>query len=385
MGWINLLKYAFNKDKKKFTASILEILRTNPILVFQLSVFFGNPSFTSFLLVLIGTFAGNLLVNIKFMIGLSFSTYRLLVDLRKGFSGQTYSVRELFKDSLDGHEENFKDIEKYLIQLNGTRNVSFDDMVKVHVAPGSCKFVCYTNNQLFESHIIISNIPKEGDGVQKFFILHEISHIIVRMLTQPVDLALGLLPYYFYILWILFFIQWTTNSFIVLLALLLSMILWNEDRKQRLNTSRLLDEILADCMAIGYMSADDLEKLSKNRLVPKLLNDRAMIPLHNSMRLAKLRENINNAVSGKWGEGQVFEKLIVDYLPESNIRILFLGVLLLALPAYYATSSSWTKVLTFFGIDILFLLLFFGSLFIYGVFRSLLQKRLDAQFPNVSS
>jgi len=385
MGWINLLKYAFNKDKKKFTASILEILRTNPILVFQLSVFFGNPSFTSFLLVLIGTFAGNLLVNIKFMIGLSFSTYRLLVDLRKGFSGQTYSVRELFKDSLDGHEENFKDIEKYLIQLNGTRNVSFDDMVKVHVAPGSCKFVCYTNNQLFESHIIISNIPKEGDGVQKFFILHEISHITVRMLTQPVDLALGLLPYYFYILWILFFIQWTTNSFIVLLALLLSMILWNEDRKQRLNTSRLLDEILADCMAIGYMSADDLEKLSKNRLVPKLLNDRAMIPLHNSMRLAKLRENINNAVSGKWGEGQVFEKLIVDYLPESNIRILFLGVLLLALPAYYATSSSWTKVLTFFGIDILFLLLFFGSLFIYGVFRSLLQKRLDAQFPNVSS
>ena len=385
MGWINLLKYAFNKDKKKFTASILEILRTNPILVFQLSVFFGNPSFTSFLLVLIGTFAGNLLVNIKFMIGLSFSTYRLLVDLRKGFSGQTYSVRELFKDSLDGHEENFKDIEKYLIQLNGTRNVSFDDMVKVHVAPGSCKFVCYTNNQLFESHIIISNIPKEGDGVQKFFILHEISHIVVRMLTQPVDLALGLLPYYFYILWILFFIQWTTNSFIVLLALLLSMILWNEDRKQRLNTSRLLDEILADCMAIGYMSADDLEKLSKNRLVPKLLNDRAMIPLHNSMRLAKLRENINNAVSGKWGEGQVFEKLIVDYLPESNIRILFLGVLLLALPAYYATSSSWTKVLTFFGIDILFLLLFFGSLFIYGVFRSLLQKRLDAQFPNVSS
>jgi len=385
MGWINLLKYAFNKDKKKFTASILEILRTNPILVFQLSVFFGNPSFTSFLLVLIGTFAGNLLVNIKFMIGLSFSTYRLLVDLRKGFSGQTYSVRELFKDSLDGHEENFKDIEKYLIQLNGTRNVSFDDMVKVHVAPGSCKFVCYTNNQLFESHIIISNIPKEGDGVQKFFILHEISHIIVRMLTQSVDLALGLLPYYFYILWILFFIQWTTNSFIVLLALLLSMILWNEDRKQRLNTSRLLDEVLADCMAIGYMSADDLEKLSKNRLVPKLLNDRAMIPLHNSMRLAKLRENINNAVSGKWGEGQVFEKLIVDYLPESNIRILFLGVLLLALPAYYATSSSWTKVLTFFGIDILFLLLFFGSLFIYGVFRSLLQKRLDAQFPNVSS
>jgi len=385
MGWINLLKYAFNKDKKKFTASILEILRTNPILVFQLSVFFGNPSFTSFLLVLIGTFAGHLLVNIKLMIGLSSSIYRLLVDLRKGFSGQTYSVRELFKDSLDGHEENFKDIEKYLIQLNGTRNVSFDDMVKVHVAPGSCKFVCYTNNQLFESHIIISNIPKEGDGVQKFFILHEISHIIVRMLTQPVDLALGLLPYYFYILWILFFIQWTTNSFIVLLVLLLSMILWNEDRKQRLNTSRLLDEILADCMAIGYMSADDLEKLSKNRLVPKLLNDRAMIPLHNSMRLAKLRENINNAVSGKWGEGQVFEKLIVDYLPESNIRILFLGVLLLALPAYYATSSSWTKVLTFFGIDILFLLLFFGSLFIYGVFRSLLQKRLDAQFPNVSS
>ena len=385
MGWINLLKYAFNKDKKKFTASILEILRTNPILVFQLSVFFGNPSFTSFLLVLIGTFAGHLLVNIKLMIGLSSSIYRLLVDLRKGFSGQTYSVRELFKDSLDGHEENFKDIEKYLIQLNGTRNVSFDDMVKVHVAPGSCKFVCYTNNQLFESHIIISNIPKEGDGVQKFFILHEISHIIVRMLTQSVDLALGLLPYYFYILWILFFIQWTTNSFIVLLALLLSMILWNEDRKQRLNTSRLLDEVLADCMAIGYMSADDLEKLSKNRLVPKLLNDRAMIPLHNSMRLAKLRENINNAVSGKWGEGQVFEKLIVDYLPESNIRILFLGVLLLALPAYYATSSSWTKVLTFFGIDILFLLLFFGSLFIYGVFRSLLQKRLDAQFPNVSS
>jgi len=385
MGWINLFKYAFNKDKKKFTASILEILRTNPILVFQLTVFLGNLSFTNFLLILIGAFAGNLLVNIKLMIGLSFSIYRLLADLRKGFSGQTYSVRELFKDSLDGHEENFKDIEKYLIQLNGARSVSFDDMVKVHVAPGSCKFVCYTNNQLFESHIIISNIPKEGDGVQKFFILHEISHIIVRMLTQSIDLAVGLLPYYFYILWILFFIQWTTNSFIVLLALFISMILWNEDRKQRLNTSRLLDEVLADCMAIGYMSVGDLEKLSKNRLVPKLLNDRAMIPLHNSMRLAKLRENINYAVSGKWREGQIFEKSIIDYLPESNIRILFLSVLLLALPAHYATPSSWTKVLIFFGIDILFVLLFFGSLFIYGVFRSLLQRKVDAQFPTVSS
>ncbi|NJL41824.1 MAG: hypothetical protein HC899_38005 [Leptolyngbyaceae cyanobacterium SM1_4_3] len=334
---------------------------------------------------MIGAFAGHLLANIKLMIGLSYSIYRLLTDLRKGFSGQTYSVRELFKDSLDGHEENFKDIEKYLIQLNGTRNVSFDDMVKVHVAPGSCKFVCYTNNQLFESHIIISNIPKEGDGVQKFFILHEISHIIVRMLTQSVDLALGLLPYYFYILWIPFFIQLTANSFVVLLALFVSMILWNEDRKQRLNTSRLLDEILADCMAIGYMSPGDLEKLSKNRLVPKLLNDRAMIPLHNSMRLAKLRENINYAVSGKWREGQIFEKSIIDYLPESNVRILVLSVWLLALPAYYATPSSWTKVFIFFGIDILFTLLFFGSLFIYGVFRSLLQRRLDAQFPNVSS
>lgn len=378
----NNIVRAFQHDRKKFLIMLLDILRVNPIFVFQCSVFLMFPSINSAVMIFLGSLAGHLVINIKLMLMLARDTRRVITGcLDKGFTGETYKIQQLFSRLFENHIEVFEDIEKWLIRLNETWKVTFDQMLKVHIARGTPLYTCYTNTQLFVSHLFISNIPNEEDGVQKFFLLHEIGHTIVRMAAKPIDLIVGLIPYLFYIFWLVLTLHWTKDALVITIAFALATIVWRGEYKQRIKTSLLLDEILADCIAIDYLSRKDLQKVSRNRLVPVKLLDKNMSPLHNSIRLAKLKENIELALKGD--DKQTFESSITDYLPESDIVSLLVAVLLISIPAIYAIAPSGSTLILSGLIDVILAVLFFVSFVLYKKWDSVLEGKLTVQFPAV--
>lgn len=384
LNFINILllfKNLFLNNKGLMLRAIFNLLITNPIFVFQVTVFVLNPSFKSFLLIIIGTLAGHIVYNIKLMVSLALDTYRFLKDVLKGLSGKTYSIKSILDTISEQPEYIYDDMENYFVQFNGARSKRFDDIADIHVDPGCCLLKCYTSNLLFKSHIVLGNIPKKRNALQKYLVLHEICHVLVRMISQPTEIFAGMLPNYLFFAWVLLFVDLNANSIILLLSILIAMLLWQEGDKIKQQDFRLVDEILADTIALAYISKEDVIKLLDNKYIFKLLNDESMSSIQNEIRLSIFKKNAQDINDNSLDIKKVIHELKFDRVVSASILILFTKVFLLVLPSIYYPSPTWMNVFTAFLVLLITTVIFVISLFSYFVIEGLTSKRLEALFP----
>lgn len=324
---------------------VLDILRVNPVLVFQTIAFVRSPSVVSFLLIPLGLIAGHLFVNIIQNAKISYVRYSILPGCVKKYAGCTYSmysVREYLS------EEAFRDISDFFgatfIRFFD-RNASLENMVKIYVikkgtsAVVPSQLICYPVS-LFASHIFVRDEPGKAGPSQRFQILHEIGHTQFRMLVEDFSTMVGLTPLFFYLCWLAGIVVWSSALLVPLLCFVAVMILFNEDRKLRIEQMRLKDEILADTFAIYNSTRADLQRIAANRLFYAAIKDQSLTPLDNAIRLASLRRNIDLALTG---QNELLDEEVFSMIKPSSIGFLGSAVFVIGIFGFFAAPvTGWT-------------------------------------------
>jgi hypothetical protein len=367
-------------NKKRALVSLLDLLKTNPLVVYQLVVLARFPSLTSAGMFFISLAASHLFLNILLMMNHTSSRLKVIygcLHKLKGSSFQTFTVKEFFNDD----EETYKDIDKWFVKswfrFYRIRDISLNHLVRIHVVQSP---VCVTNLAsyplaLFESHIFLHDGPEDTTGVRRFYLLHEIGHTQLKILTSDFSLLAGIKHYLFYLCWVGTTVAWSGDVFIVLLAVVLATVSLSQERRRRLEMVKLVDEIMADGFALAYLSKENLALLEKNKYFPDILYDSHMSPFFNTIRLAKLRENLSLVINGRVDDliEQAFEML-----PLPRLVTLAVLVLLTAIPGLYAAAPTPRTLLRFLAFDATLLLAFLVAFFVSNVMSAVINSTLSA-------
>lgn len=335
---------------------------------------------TSAGMVFISLAASHLFLNILLMMNHTSSRLKVIygcLHKLKGSSFQTFTVEEFFDD--DG--ETYKDIDKWFVKswfrFYRIRDISLNHLVRIHVVQSS---VCVTNLAshplaLFESHIFLHDGPEDTTGVRRFYLLHELGHTQLKILTSDFSLLAGIKHYLFYLCWVGTTVAWCGDVFIVLLAVVLATVSLSQERRRRLEMVKLVDEIMADGFALAYLSKENLALLEKNKYFPDILYDSHMSPFFNTIRLAKLRENLSLVING--GVDDLIEQAF-EMLPLPRLVTLAALVLLIAIPGLYAAAPTPRTLLWFLAFDAALLLAFLVAFFVSNVMSAVINSTLSA-------
>lgn len=363
-------KWAFNAS--------LDILKTNPLLIYQLAVFLKYRSLTSAAMILIAFAASHLFLNILLMLNHTASRLRVIFGcLRRlqGSSFRTYTAREFFA----GDEGRYEDIDRWFVKSwfrwYGIRDISLDHLVRIHVVEGSA---CLANLvsyplALFESHIFVSEGPENTKGIHRFYLMHEIGHTQMKIAESDFGMLAGSKPSLFYMAWVGLTVAWSWDVSVALLSVLLATVALSQERRRRLETIRLFSEIMADTFALCYLSEENLALLGKNKYFPELLRDSDISPVFNAIRLAKLKESFSLA------SRQMVDELLeqtFEMFPRPNPILTTAFVLLAALPGLYAVAPTPRALLWFLLADVLLFLLFLACFIISNAMSWIIESKL---------
>lgn len=364
--------------KKRVLISLLNVLKDNPIFIYQLVVFTKFPSLSSAGMVVVGLVANHLFLNILLMINHTVSRLKVIfgyLNKLKGSSYQTFPVREFFVSD----NQTYEDIDKWFVKSwfrwFGINDVNLDHLVHIHVAESP---YCVANLAsyplaLFESHIFVNDIPKDTKGVRRFYLLHEIGHTQLKIVNSDYALLAGIKHYLFYLCWVGLTIIWTQDAVMSILAFVLALIIWSHERGRRMELIMLFDEILADCFALAYLSKEDLKMLEKNKYFPSLLYDADMPPLYNAVRLSKLKENLLLTLNDKHDE--VLEETF-KMIPFPKLLMLTVSMLLIALLGLYAAPPTLWALFWLFILDVILLIFFLLTFIISNSMSAIIKSKL---------
>lgn len=274
---------------------------THPIVPFQLVVFALHPSGATAAMVLLGFAVNQLAVSIIFVRKVIRGRWRLVtgcLDRLRGCTLTPYPVREFLGPA---HEAIDNDYAGPALRGLGLSTMRLSDMVRIYVIGGPgviSRLSCYYDPLSFRSHLFITDTPEDIRGIQRFFILHEIGHSQVTMVAAPVTMHLGVWPSLMLLAWMALTAPWNLTTLAVGIAFGCAVLVWWEEWKRGMTELRALDEVVADSFALEHLTPDELTRLARNRSLSMLL-DQQMGEIQNTMRLARLRENIDLALKGK--------------------------------------------------------------------------------------
>jgi hypothetical protein len=359
--------HLYKSNRALFAASILEFLKINPILVFQLVVFLRWPGPASAAMVVAGAMIGHCILNISYMITLIAAKVVEKIgvcDTAGRCEFHPYSVRDFLGD------EAYEDLDRNLVKR--LTPFDFDKIVRIYrvYQPGVLRanLQCYAA-PLFGADIFITDKPSETRGVQRLFVLHEIGHSLLRMASLDYATVLGVRPFLFFLLWASSSIQWDRGSAFVFAAYVSSMLAWREDWKRKAELVRLNDEIIADGFAFSHIDIKDIQRIAKCKSLPNLA-DPDMEPIHNLIRMANFRQYLQWALEGKVDDilGGAFK-----LLPKPRLMPLAAAVAGTSILGFYASAPSIATL--GWSIGILVVLGIFT--FVAVVLRSLATVMLD--------
>ncbi|MEQ1681968.1 MAG: hypothetical protein ABL950_15355 [Nitrospira sp.] len=361
---------------------LLEMASVNPLAVFQLSIAIQYPSVASFALVPIAMLIGHVAINIRAMFMLAQGSRDIIQDcLSKGPNGTTCLVSELFAERYPNGKETYEDIEKWSVQFGGHTRRKLDEMVRIHVAPDSGIFTCYTRSQFFSSDIFVSSLPREREPLLRFIFLHELFHVLDHIVTRPITHIAAIPAHLVFFLWALCWMKWSYLTAVIFSVTIIMMLVWQGWNHLQSGGLRLSSEIVADASAIIYSSDSDLAHLRANKKLSYLCDDRMSLR-DNSARLAALREHIEMALAGKRDEliersHQVFSTVT----PLTLLSLFVFSVILASFNVKLPTQNDlWIAIASLAAL----ILIFKFTSVRYGFVRSQVDDALRAQFPQKS-
>jgi hypothetical protein len=379
---IRSLTYALTRSPARFLLLLVDIGSVNPLVVYQVVVAAQYPSVTSAALVPILALLGHAAINIRLMLRLGLRTLHTLKGcLAKGLTGTTLRVSDILKSRYPEGLDTYHDLERWLTQFNGIFSWRLDDMVAIHYAPGSGVFTTYTHSQFFRSHIFISAIPATSSPLQRFFFLHELFHVLLFIVTRPIDMIAALPAQLCLAVWAVYSLAWSAELIGPVLALSVTVLAWHERAIWNLRRLRVSSESIADAAAISYLDDEDLKHLAKSRILASL-EDKELTLLENATRRSSLQGHINLALSGS--RDALIDRSLEDLAITTPRWITILFLCCVVLLASHAEAPMTTQLWVAGGALLAAIFLFALSALLYTLLRGALSASIDRQFPESS-
>jgi hypothetical protein len=330
-------------------------------------------------MVVLGLIASHLVLQIVLMTRNSLVRWLLISGYLKELDGCTYTTFKV-RDYFEQETENYEDIDKWFIKsmfrMIGLPNASIDHLVHIHVASGprrSWNLAAYPL-PLFESHLFVHEGPPTATGIQKFLLLHEIGHFVMK----PINSEFGLTPFIFLLGWISLTGAWNSTMLITTACYVLAIALWREGTRHSLASVALADELLADAFALGYLGKETLLKMAGNKYLFSYLNDNNLNPTSNSIRLSKLRRDIDRRLAGN-DDDMIQETLAM--VPRPTLIAVVATILLVGLTGTVATAPSPRTLFWFLILDVVLLAVFLFMLMLALGMEQVVQDRIAEPLP----
>lgn len=359
---------------------LIEMISVNPVPLFQIFVALQYPSLISICLTLIAVLVSHFAINCVIMYNLGTDTLKITDGcLAKGATGKTIPLHSILNDRFPFEYSIYNDIEHWLFQMNGLLNKrSLDEMIYLHYAPGQRLCKAYTRSHLFSSHIFISHLPEKDEAIPKFLFLHELFHVFGYVLARPTTISISIPSHLTLVVWSVYFMKWTSAGLASLSMLALLLFIWNERSRWESQRTQVISELLADALALGYMTTEELKLLRSCKAIDRL-KDPNFSKTENRFRIASLKAHIDVALAGK--------KDLIDELKEEEIELRTPPAILITfiLSVFFcSTNVNQPLVDDLINMSIfavLLLLFFLLALFRYMHFSSKLSHALDQSFP----
>lgn len=345
--FLSNIAYAFRQDPFKAAASVLGVFQTHPVVVFQIVVFLRFPTLTSAAMVALGGLANHLLVNLHFL-SRAARTWLLLHREVVGPFRDFVFHRVTVEQYLDGAD--YADMDHWLVKKMLGPSATLNDTVRVHVwrKPGAvvANLASYSV-PFFGANVFLTDEPATIHGIRRYQVLHEIGHALMRIGTSTSFIELGVVPGLFFLAWFASTAEWTLHAAAGGLAYATVLFIWRTEIRRQRQVGRLMDEIVADGFAVGYLSPQDCRAAASSPLLP-YLKDRDLPELYNAIRLTRLREMLELGAAGD--ADRAFDLSVTD-LPDLTLEASLPAILLVGVMGVYATpptggTVAWTGALT---------------------------------------
>jgi hypothetical protein len=350
--------HAFRQNPLKAAASLLSVLETHPVVVFQAAVFLRFPTLASAAMFVLGSLANQLFVNL-FIVFRGARTWMLLrAEVTSTF--REFTFQSVPADLYLGAD--YSDMDFWLVKKFRGPSATLNDTVSVYVLrkPGSVvsNLVSYSV-PLGDAHVFLTEEPGSLRGVRRYQVLHEIGHALMGTTTSSAFVDVGIAAGIYFLFWFAGTTEWSVHALAGALAYAAVLVIWRSEIQRHRQLGRLTDEMVADGLAVGYLSPEDARAAADSPFLSHL-KDKELSDLHNAIRSARLREMFELRAAGE--DVRIFELSIAD-LPQLTLAACLPAILLVGVMGVYATTPTgetvaWTGALT----GVLFLLFLFLAL-----------------------
>lgn len=330
-------KYFWKYKRQELFRGLLASLRDRPLVCFAMAYVFVDPSLYAFLGIFIILFLSQFINELLSQATVITNQHNILqgaiAPLVNG-----YPDLKIFEHKVSEYMDRFKyfDMSVFLVESfqklipikSMKKNpMTLDDTLSVYVFETDLAMLENVSTYpapLRQSYIIFDHRPIECGFFQRFMILHETAHVLIRFAKMSFYSQFGRSLIIINLAIIIFLFKISLWG----IALILAAYLMNH-KERRLNreTADLRDEVFCDSIALMYQEDKDFQRLASYANLPNQLKDTSLSEEHNRIRLKTLRDNIQVR---KKGDDLLDELDKMSWLnPKPSIfRLVFTNILL---------------------------------------------------------
>lgn len=340
-----------------------------PVIFFHIFVLIKFTSFIS-LIILFEAALANILFN-NILTG--FDCFIKLSQFFVGFIEKfydckftPYSIKDYLDDDIlqQAYEYSFASISRNLGWKFMSENIEENiNILVVKKSPSNIvpKQLTTYSIPFDKAYIFVRDNPDKIKGVGKFFVYHEIGHTLYIASREKMRVLIGNKTLLFFLFWSLWFVNWSYQSCLIAIALIISSITMLKEWNRRIDEINLEDEMWADVFAISSLSEEERVKVSKYFSRYPFPPDSRMNKQQNDLRVQNLKLNLEKTDKSDSKTNKniprlfTFDNKFNIYAP---LDIVTTGILVMALVSYSKIPAVELLTKTFFLIDLplLFLL-----------------------------
>lgn len=349
-----------------------------PVFAYQIFVFLRFPTPAAAAAILLG-FISNLLFGglfaVRTVVGLHALLYRNIAEnfsrcSFKEFPCSAYIDDETLKKA---EEASFQRILRIVHRRFGKL---YDFQKDTHIFLVERGTSSKVPRQLFafsipyyHSYIFLRDRPEDLRTPAKYFVRHEIGHVLNKSQFARAFLWLANRALYFFLFWCLWHVSWSRESILLLILLFITALSLGREVRERISRFRLADEVAADVFALSSLTSEELQRIKERVAKTSFLVDKDLREEENIIRKAFFSDNIDRLL-----KGQKELHTNIDDLSGTPISA-FAIPLLIWLLAQYSLPPSWAFLK---GVGLGIILPLFFIIFIFMLFNSFfLSSRLE--------
>lgn len=107
------------------------------------------------------------------------------------------------------------------------------------------------------SYIFLWTDPEQTQGLQKFFVYHEVGHVLREPVLAKARLSSGNKSLFFFLIWVSWTTTWTLHTALIFTALITVFLVLSSEWKARIQSHRLKDEMAADYFALKSLTEEE--------------------------------------------------------------------------------------------------------------------------------